>query len=47
MNHKHKAKLKARQAREAQQARRVVNSIFIGLIALMVIFLLCYYFIFS
>lgn len=44
MSKKHKAKAKARSEREARQARRVVNGIFIGLIAAMVILLLGYYF---
>lgn len=44
MNQKHQAKLKAREAR---QARRVINGIFIGLIVLMILFLLCYYFFFG
>ncbi|MBQ5909842.1 MAG: hypothetical protein IIW85_05885 [Bacteroidaceae bacterium] len=42
MSKKHKAKAKARSEREARQARRVVNGIFIGLIAAMVVALLCY-----
>ena len=44
MSKKHKAKAKARSEREARQARRVVNGIFIGLIAAMVILLVGYYF---
>ncbi len=47
MKPKHKAKLEARQKEEARQARRVINGIFFGLIALMVLFLICYYVIFS
>ncbi|MDO4930941.1 MAG: hypothetical protein Q4E59_07395 [Bacteroidales bacterium] len=43
MNTKHKVKLKARDARQARQAKRVVNGIFIGLILLMVVILICYY----
>lgn len=43
MNKKHQAKLKAREAREKRQARRVINGIFIGLIFLMVVFLISYY----
>jgi cytochrome c-type biogenesis protein CcmH/NrfG len=43
MNVKHKAKIAARRAREARQARRVINGIFIGLIALMVLVLIGYY----
>ena len=38
MKAKHKAKINARNKREAEQARRVVNGIFIGLIAMVVIF---------
>lgn len=44
---KHQAKLKAHEARQARQARRVINGIFIGLIVLMILFLLCYYFFFG
>ena len=44
MNQKHQTKLKVRNARQARQARRVVNGIFIGLIVLMVIILVGYYF---
>lgn len=40
MNKKHAIKS---QARNARQARRVVNGIFIGLIVLMVVLLICYY----
>ena len=43
MNKKHQAKLKAREAREKRQARRVINGIFIGLIFLMVVFLISSY----
>lgn len=43
MNENHKAKLKARDARQARQARRVINGIFIGLILLAVCFLIVYY----
>lgn len=43
MNIKHQAKLKARRAKEARQARRVINGIFIGLILLTVISLVVFY----
>lgn len=43
MNDKRKAKIKARNAREARQARRVINGIFFGLILLMVLILIGYY----
>lgn len=43
MSKKHTVKAKARDERQARQARRVVNGIFIGLIVLMVVLLICYY----
>lgn len=43
MNIKHQAKLRARRAKEARQARRVINGIFIGLILLTVVSLIIYY----
>lgn len=43
MNKKHKARKSARDVREEQQAKRVVNGIFVGLIALMVLSLVAYY----
>jgi len=43
MNKKHAIKSQAHNARQARQARRVVNGIFIGLIVLMVVLLICYY----
>ncbi len=42
MNQKHKAKLKAREEKQARQARRIINGIFIGLIVLMVVILIGY-----
>lgn len=47
MNVKHKAKIKARDARQARQARRVINGIFFGLILLMVLLLIGYAVLFS
>lgn len=44
MNKKHSQKVKAREVRQARQARRVVNGVFMGLIALMVLLLLGYYY---
>lgn len=43
MNQKRKLKTQTRNARQARQARRVVNGIFIGLIVLMVVILIAYY----
>ncbi len=43
MNQKHRLKKSAREAKQARQGRRVVNGIFIGLIALMVVSLIVYY----
>lgn len=47
MKAKQKAKINARNKREAEQARRVVNGIFIGLIAMVVIFICIYYYFFN
>lgn len=47
MKAKHKAKINARNKREAEQARRVINGIFIGLIAMVVIFICIYYYFFN
>ena len=43
MNQKRKLKAQTRNARQARQARRVVNGIFIGLSVLMVVILIAYY----
>ncbi len=43
MSKKANAKKMKRAAQEARQARRVINGIFMGLIALMVVILLAYY----
>ena len=43
MNQKREMKKKIRDAKQARQASRVVNGIFIGLILLMVIVLLAYW----
>lgn len=42
MSQKSKLKATAREARQACQARRIINGIFIGLIVLMVIALVAY-----
>ncbi len=42
MSQKKQQKIKARNEREARQARRVVNGIFIGLVALVVIMVTAY-----
>ncbi|MBO5133640.1 MAG: hypothetical protein IKB97_02185 [Bacteroidaceae bacterium] len=43
MNPKKKSKAAAREARQERQARRVVNGIFIGLIAIALLFCVGYY----
>ena len=43
MNQKTEMKKKIRDAKQARQANRVINGIFIGLIILMVIVLLAYW----
>lgn len=43
MNKKHQLRNKARSIKEARQARRVINGIFLALILLMVLSLIGYY----
>lgn len=45
MKQKHKAKLQARDRKQAKQARRVINGIFTGLIAITVLVLILYQFV--